>query len=506
MKRFRSQKKPHYHLGFCRFFDKLIRKLPPEELVYLIETAVLLIFIHPSAAFTYSLLVLLGNIMEYLKVDRVISEDRSNRIFHAAEETLVHSLLGVIKDGGHADIKIEALKQYSRYLRSILVVSPKKPITRNPAVFQIVETVNQTLSVGYGEIFSSKDDEENRFEESNSTLEHKDDYNIGQKAKLSDSIVKNYRDDMSSILKLKRGSEVSQRVVYLLDFAKQLSFSAVDAHRSTPGHRGAINKNTLACFLELYYSVPSGLKSCILVSLLSMAEQDTDLGQHTLLFCFMLKELAADHFQDFRLAEVGSSQQAVSRLCQLCIRKRIGSDEIFFEAAIAAFSIFQLENTLDPRGYLTYAFWDCEISDDRASISLLKTKILIERLYGDFFDCMYTYHYKTRKFSVAKTPTQRIPEGICQGRFAVLLSAGRPTRRIHHGGAQYRDDCQSYVHRLQDHGGPRYYHERTPNRKTCRHRWEILFDLLLERLHFPGIRHPEGIHDLRTKPEGNIFK
>lgn len=76
---------------------------------------------HPKSDFTYSLMILLGNIVEHLNDNSIISTDSSNRVFYVAEEALVHSLLTVVTDASCIDLKIEALKQYIRYLSKLLV-------------------------------------------------------------------------------------------------------------------------------------------------------------------------------------------------------------------------------------------------------------------------------------------------------------------------------------------------------------------------------------------------
>jgi hypothetical protein len=113
--------KPSFHFSFCGFYFKLIRKLPTEELIYLIETIVLMILCHPNSDFTYSLLVLIGNIIEHLKENSIVQEEKSNRLFYAAEEALIHSLLTVVTNSASVDLKIEALKQYMRYFIKLLV-------------------------------------------------------------------------------------------------------------------------------------------------------------------------------------------------------------------------------------------------------------------------------------------------------------------------------------------------------------------------------------------------
>lgn len=115
--------RPSFHFGFCGFYFKLIRKLSTEELVFVIETIVLLILRHPKSDFSYSLMILLGNIIEHLKENSIISPDTSNRNFFVAEEALVHGLLTVVTDASCIDLKIEALKQYVRYLSKLLVGS-----------------------------------------------------------------------------------------------------------------------------------------------------------------------------------------------------------------------------------------------------------------------------------------------------------------------------------------------------------------------------------------------
>jgi hypothetical protein len=78
----------------------------------------------------------------------------------------------------------------------------------------------------------------------------------------------------------------------------------------------------------------------------------------------------------------------ITRLGQLWIRRLMASREVFFEAAVTAFSFYRLENTIDPKGYLQFQFWDAELDYDRNQIALLKSKRLIEKLYFDFFSCL----------------------------------------------------------------------------------------------------------------------
>lgn len=78
----------------------------------------------------------------------------------------------------------------------------------------------------------------------------------------------------------------------------------------------------------------------------------------------------------------------ITRLCQLWVRKLITERDVFFESTVIAFSLFRLENTIDPKGYLGAQFWESEIDDDRTQIALLKSKRLVEKLYFDFFNTL----------------------------------------------------------------------------------------------------------------------
>lgn len=114
-------KKPSIHFGFCGFYLRLVRKLPTEELIYVVETIVLMILRHPDSDFSYTLLTMLGNILEYLKDSAVLSQDKSNRTFNSAEDTLLHALLMTVSRANSAVTKVEALKQYALYFANILV-------------------------------------------------------------------------------------------------------------------------------------------------------------------------------------------------------------------------------------------------------------------------------------------------------------------------------------------------------------------------------------------------
>lgn len=77
----------------------------------------------------------------------------------------------------------------------------------------------------------------------------------------------------------------------------------------------------------------------------------------------------------------------VTRLCQLWIRRLIKTSDVFVDSASVAFSLYRLENSLNPKGYLSSQFWNTEIEEERNLISLLKTKTLMVKLFHDFLKC-----------------------------------------------------------------------------------------------------------------------
>lgn len=115
--------------------------------------------------------------------------------------------------------------------------------------------------------------------------------------------VKRFADDMALKSKKDGTTEVSQRVGCLLDLIEQLT--------NTPSSRSmdlkqevVPNVDMLNCFLMVYYTVPSYLKSNVVASLFSLAEKNPKVSHQNLLTCFMLRELAADHNGDFKLEQV----------------------------------------------------------------------------------------------------------------------------------------------------------------------------------------------------------
>lgn len=183
-------------------------------------------------------------------------------------------------------------------------------------------------------------------------------------------------------------TEVSHRVVYLLDFINQLINQQYDASLKSKIKGKSVNFDTLNCLMVLYYTVPIRLKSKIVASLFELMESNPEICNHDILPCFILKELVADHTGEFKLGQVPYFKQMITRLCQLWVRKLISTRDVFFEATVIAFSLFRLENSIDPKGYLSTHFWDAEIDEDRSQISLLKSKRLVEKLYFDFFNTL----------------------------------------------------------------------------------------------------------------------
>lgn len=251
---------------------------------------------------------------------------------------------------------------------------------------KLCSNIDQVLFLLFGEIIETDEDSQETSVHITSQHESQDDMSISIRPSSATIQAKKYKDDSNLQLHTKDQNQINQRVVYLLDFIKQL----VDDFAWTERESKTENLETLNCFLVLYYTVPTSFKSKIVANLFSIIERKTETSNHDLLICFILKELVADHnINDFKLTEVNLNyMKLMTRLGQVWVRKSISNKDVFFEATVVAFSLYRLENTINSKGYLSASFWNAEFDEDRTPIAMLKSKRLMERLYFDFFNCL----------------------------------------------------------------------------------------------------------------------
>lgn len=174
-------------------------------------------------------------------------------------------------------------------------------------VTELTGIINQTLFILFSEIIEA-DLEDFHSQEEIITKEVKDDSMFPVKSKTNHINPIKCKDDFYFQSQISDRTEVSQRVLYLLDFINHL----VSQHPKTNNNKKPevpLNLDTLNCFMVLYYTVPTHLKSKIVASLFTLVENNQNTCNHDLLACFVLKELVNEHYGDFKLSNVKSVKQ-----------------------------------------------------------------------------------------------------------------------------------------------------------------------------------------------------
>jgi hypothetical protein len=104
-------------LKFCSFYFRLLRKLPLEELVFVVETMILIVQCQSSSSQLEWVTSLLSQSLELVR--SLPAHDL--QAFRGAEPALVHALLSRLMHAGQSKLKIDALQLYIKYTRKLLV-------------------------------------------------------------------------------------------------------------------------------------------------------------------------------------------------------------------------------------------------------------------------------------------------------------------------------------------------------------------------------------------------